>query len=89
MTVSKYEGSRSAEGLFQGCGFAEFTSGNTYSGEFDCGQMHGQGKYVWTDKLVYFGSFVNNRIRGKGVSTTTAAFQCRTVAYSVCKAPVQ
>lgn len=68
VTINKYEGGRAANGLFEGEGQAEFTSGNRYSGSFEHGQMHGQGEYVWTDGLVYTGDFVNNRIMGTGVS---------------------
>ena len=67
VTISKYEGFRSADGLFEGTGCAEFTSGNTYEGTFQRGQMHGQGKYIWTDGLTYCGSFVNNKVTGTGV----------------------
>jgi hypothetical protein len=68
VTVSKYEGSRAADGLFEGAGRADFTSGNTYDGLFQRGQIHGQGKYIWTDGLVYTGIFMNNKISGTGVS---------------------
>lgn len=67
MTITKYEGARAANGLFDGKGHAEFTSGSKYSGNFEHGQMHGQGEYVWTDGLVYTGDFVANRIMGTGV----------------------
>lgn len=67
MTITKYEGSRAADGLFDGKGYAEFTSGNKYNGDFERGQMHGHGEYVWTDGLIYTGDFVNNRITGTGV----------------------
>ncbi len=68
VTVSKYEGSRAADGLFEGAGHADFTSGNTYDGLFQRGQLYGQGKYVWTDGLVFTGNFMSNKISGKGVS---------------------
>ncbi len=68
VTVSKYEGSRAAAGLWEGAGRAEFTSGNTYEGLFQRGQIHGQGKYIWTDGLVFTGNFINNKISGTGVS---------------------
>ncbi len=68
VTVSKYEGSRAADGLFEGAGHADFTSGNTYDGLFQRGQIHGQGKYIWTDGLVFTGNFINNKISGTGVS---------------------
>lgn len=67
MTITKYEGARAADGLFEGTGQAQFMSGNKYSGDFERGQMHGHGEYVWTDGLVYTGSFVNNKITGTGV----------------------
>ncbi|KAL0028358.1 hypothetical protein WJX77_001721 [Trebouxia sp. C0004] len=67
VTVSKYEGSRAVDGLFEGAGHAVFTSGNTYNGLFQRGQIHGQGKYVWTDGLVYTGIFMNNQISGTGI----------------------
>ena len=68
VTVSRYEGSRAADGLFEGPGYAEFTSGNTYDGLFHRGQIHGQGKYIWTDGLVFTGNFMNNSLSGTGVS---------------------
>ena len=68
VTVSKYEGSRAADGLFEGAGHADFTSGNTYDGLFQRGQIHGQGKYIWTDGLVFTGNFMNNKLSGTGVS---------------------
>ncbi|KAA6424510.1 MAG: hypothetical protein FRX49_05722 [Trebouxia sp. A1-2] len=66
VTVSRYEGSRAADGLFEGPGYAEFTSGNTYDGLFHRGQIHGQGKYIWTDGLVFTGNFMNNSLSGTG-----------------------
>ena len=68
VTVSKYEGSRAADGLWEGAGRAEFTSGNTYEGLFQRGQIHGQGKCIWTDGLLFTGNFINNKISGTGVS---------------------
>ena len=67
VTITKYDGARAADGLFEGQGHAEFTSGNRYTGDFERGQMHGHGEYVWTDGLVYTGNFINNRITGTGV----------------------
>ena len=67
MTITKYEGARAADGLFEGAGYAEFTSGNKFTGEFRRGEMHGHGEYKWTDGLIYRGDFVNNKIVGSGV----------------------
>ena len=67
VTITKYEGARGSDGLFEGTGCAEFTSGNKYTGTFERGHMHGHGEYVWTDGLVYTGDFMKNKITGAGV----------------------
>jgi hypothetical protein len=38
----------------------------TYSGLFEKGQMHGQGKQVWADGRVYEGDFLNGMKHGEG-----------------------
>ena len=71
VTITKYEGARAADGLLEGTGYAEFTSGNKYNGDFQQGHMHGRGEYVWVDGLVYTGDFVKNKITGTGVGSST------------------
>jgi hypothetical protein len=53
--------------LFEGYGeyyFAE--QEKTYFGNFEKGQMEGQGKEVWTDGRQYIGNYHNNMKHGQG-----------------------
>jgi hypothetical protein len=40
-----------------------FKNGNTYQGEMQGQQLHGKGKYVWTDGTVYEGERTNHQLR--------------------------
>ena len=49
-----------------GVGNVEFLNGNSYSGSFKNGFMHGKGIYKWKNGLVYEGEFANNILSGEG-----------------------
>ena len=58
--------------LPHGDGKIRFSNGDTYSGSFDNGDMHGvAGKYVWSHGDTYNGDFLHNMRHGKGVYVTT------------------
>jgi hypothetical protein len=67
LIVTSYTGSTDDEGRYSGQGSVVFTDGNSYTGSFENGQMHGEGAYTFADKgIVYTGSVVYNKIEGKG-----------------------
>ena len=54
---------------FVGTGKAVFRGGNSYSGEWSNGVMHGKGVYSWVDGTTYEGDFDKNEMTGKGKYT--------------------
>ena len=54
---------------YVGTGKAVFRGGNSYSGEWSNGVMHGKGIYTWIDGTIYDGDFDKNEMTGKGTYT--------------------
>jgi len=54
---------------YVGTGKAIFRGGNSYSGEWSNGVMHGKGIYTWIDGTIYDGDFDKNEMTGKGTYT--------------------
>lgn len=50
----------------QGKGEYSFSSGATYSGDFQDGMMHGDGVYTFPDGATYTGQWVANKMHGQG-----------------------
>lgn len=61
-----YSGGLTHGNLPHGMGSIKFENDDTYTGEFNNGQMHGHGLYAWSNGSIYKGEFINNMQHGHG-----------------------
>ena len=51
--ISEYSGAHDSDGNFSGKGRAVFRNGNIYDGQFERGNMHGNGVMIWPNGVKY------------------------------------
>lgn len=67
LVIVEYAGPVDEIGLPHGEeGVAKFLDGQTFTGSFVDGQMHGQGLFLWPDSTRYEGEVAHNELTGNG-----------------------
>ena len=51
--ISECSGAHDSDGNFSGKGRAVFRNGNIYDGQFERGNMHGNGVMIWPNGVKY------------------------------------
>jgi hypothetical protein len=59
--IVSYTGDRNDAQLPHGSGRAELLGGHVYEGSLINGELHGKGRFVWSNGVQYVGSFVFNK----------------------------
>ena len=49
-----------------GKGLNKYKDGSTYEGNYKNGLKHGLEKYTWLNEIVFYGSWLNNKLHGNG-----------------------